>query len=491
MEDIFISHIHINQVRHLKNLDIPLSATERQHLILTGANGSGKTSFLLELKEYLKEIENGSLSTQSLHKKEVLMLQINLNEIEKQLSNSSLTDKNTREQLNVLKKEQKRLLLLKIKTEGKLVKSDATSTHTLHRKDILTVQKKLHEIEQKLLNLYKQSVKTEDKLNLLNKEKKQLLLSIKSKERSLKQFENLNVSVVNLGLAPKAFQDNNFILAFFNSKRISEFSKSKGPQKIELQNFYKLEEKANKSFIQYIVNLRYDKLDAKDTNNSKEAKAIDEWFEKFTNALKNIFEDDTLTLEFDRPNYNYNIILRGREKFDLNTLSDGYSAVMNILTELILRMEKKRGRFYDIQGIVLIDEIETHLHIDLQKKILPFLTAFFPKIQFIVTTHSPFVLTSLSNAVVYDLENQQPIHDLSGYSVEAIIEAYFGQDKYASILTEKVNRYERLMSRNGGLSEAEKEEKSDLKGYFKNLPYFLAPELQVKIQQIELAQLGK
>ena len=54
-------------------------------------------------------------------------------------------------------------------------------------------------------------------------------------------------------------------------------------------------------------------------------------------------------------------------------------------------MEKRHSRIYDVQGIALVDEIETHLHIDLQKKILPFLTNFFPKIQFIVTTHSPFV----------------------------------------------------------------------------------------------------
>lgn len=41
--------------------------------------------------------------------------------------------------------------------------------------------------------------------------------------------------------------------------------------------------------------------------------------------------------------------------------------------------------------LFLVDEIETHLHVDLQKKVLPFLISFFPKIQFIVTTHSPFV----------------------------------------------------------------------------------------------------
>ena len=72
---------------------------------------------------------------------------------------------------------------------------------------------------------------------------------------------------------------------------------------------------------------------------------------------------------------------------------------------LILRMEKNReGLAYNKEGIVLIDEIETHLHIGLQKKILPFLIGFFPNIQFIVTTHSHFVINSIENAIIYDLK---------------------------------------------------------------------------------------
>ncbi len=48
MEDIFIADIRIDHVRHLRDIDIPLSETVRKHLILTGKNGSGKTSVLHE-----------------------------------------------------------------------------------------------------------------------------------------------------------------------------------------------------------------------------------------------------------------------------------------------------------------------------------------------------------------------------------------------------------------------------------------------------------
>lgn len=49
--------------------------------------------------------------------------------------------------------------------------------------------------------------------------------------------------------------------------------------------------------------------------------------------------------------------------------------------------------------------IETHLHLDLQKKIMELLTTVFPNIQFVVSSHSPFILNSLDNVIIYDLEN--------------------------------------------------------------------------------------
>ena len=146
--------------------------------------------------------------------------------------------------------------------------------------------------------------------------------------------------------------------------------------------------------------------------------------------------------------------------FRSDMLSDGYSSVIQIVSDLILRMDKNwllRDEIskYDIEGIVLIDEIETHLHIGLQKKIMPFLTEFFPRIQFIVTTHSPYILNSLSNAKVYDLENCIELEDLTAYSSDDLAEGYFGRmlRKELSEFKEYVREYK----------EAENEEKEDLK----------------------------
>lgn len=62
----------------------------------------------------------------------------------------------------------------------------------------------------------------------------------------------------------------------------------------------------------------------------------------------------------------------------------------------------------------------------MQREILPLLTTLFPHIQLIVTTHSPFVLNSLNNAVAYDLLRHEVISDLTDYSYDALAEGYFG-----------------------------------------------------------------
>ena len=54
MDATFMTALHIRNVRHLKNIQIPLSQEERKSLILTGKNGSGKTSVLIALEKFLE-----------------------------------------------------------------------------------------------------------------------------------------------------------------------------------------------------------------------------------------------------------------------------------------------------------------------------------------------------------------------------------------------------------------------------------------------------
>ena len=134
----------------------------------------------------------------------------------------------------------------------------------------------------------------------------------------------------------------------------------------------------------------------------------------------------------------------------------------------------------------MIDEIETHLHLELQKDILPFLTKFFPNIQFIVTSHSPFILNSIDNVVIYDLENQILIeHGLNDVPYDGVVEGYFRVDKLSDILKEKFERYKRLVAQKE-LSDDELGEIAELELYLDEIPDYLAIGITTEYKRMKL-----
>ena len=138
--------------------------------------------------------------------------------------------------------------------------------------------------------------------------------------------------------------------------------------------------------------------------------------------LKWILENTTTELIFTA-NGNRVLIKQDSRLFSLDDLSSGFKAIFNIYANLLMRAQMQNLAPEDLAGIALIDEIDVHLHISLQKKVLPFLIKAFPKIQFIVSTHSPFVITSQNTkTVVFDLTTNELIRDdLSRYSYESVI----------------------------------------------------------------------
>lgn len=97
---------------------------------------------------------------------------------------------------------------------------------------------------------------------------------------------------------------------------------------------------------------------------------------------------------------------------NLSLLSSGEVALMCLFGEIIRQADRLKNNVSmdQIEGIVLIDEIEKHLHIQLQKEALPKLLKVFPRVQFIVSSHSPFLNMGLGdecseNAHIFDLDN--------------------------------------------------------------------------------------
>ena len=105
----------------------------------------------------------------------------------------------------------------------------------------------------------------------------------------------------------------------------------------------------------------------------------------------------------------------------------------------------------------------------------------------IITTHSPFVLSSLSNTVICDLERMETVEDLTAYSYESLVDSYFETDKYSTKVKENLKRYKILKVKDvqETLSETEIRELLKLENYFESLPKYQNEEIGFLFNRIQ------
>lgn len=370
MERLYITKLTINKVRHLKNISIPLSENQIKHLILTGKNGSGKTSVIEALARYLDKIFTG------------------------------------------------------------------------------------------------------ERENAFRNCQKELDIKLNNKIESI----------------PELADKYHYILAYYDAARVFQAEQPRQIEKVKLEDYYGLTDFPRKEFVKYLLDLKMTEALARNNNKTEKADEIQTWFAKLEQLLKQIFDDKTVELEFDEETFEFHILQHGKEPFDFNTLYNGYQAVLDIILDIIMRMQNQTQRSFDfnLPGIVLIDEIETHLHLELQKNIMPFLTTIFPNIQFIVTSHSPFILNSIRNVVIYDLEKNLLVENgLDNVPYDGIVEGYFGADKLSDALKQKFERYKTLVKKKC-LSDKELNEIAELELYLDDIPDYLALGISTEYQELKL-----
>jgi len=107
------------------------------------------------------------------------------------------------------------------------------------------------------------------------------------------------------------------------------------------------------------------------------------------------------------------IIKIGNREVSLDKLSSGNLYLIQRFTSLLSQVFSictlnniPISDYKKIQGVLLIDEAENHLHPKWQKRFLNNILTLFPRLQIIVATHSPFIVTSVKNAKVYVCESQ-------------------------------------------------------------------------------------
>ena len=156
-----------------------------------------------------------------------------------------------------------------------------------------------------------------------------------------------------------------------------------------------------------------------------------------------------------------------------SVLSSGTQGTLLWLYALAVEMAghyEFRSDWHEKPAILLIDEIENHLHPTWQRRVIPTLIDHFPGLQIFATTHSPFVVAGLKAGQVHLLSRKDgPVtistneQDIIGWTTDEILRTFMGVDEPTDQLT--VNRAGRLRELRGKetLSNAEAEEMAELR----------------------------
>ena len=278
------------------------------------------------------------------------------------------------------------------------------------------------------------------------------------------------------------------LIAYYDAQHSAKFAQPTAPRITEVGFSGDVAQKRSETFLEFLLNLKVQRALFRDEGKNEEAARIGAWFEQFDKTLQHIFNNKQARLEFDPHGYVFTVVEDGSKRSPMTALADGYASLLDIVADIILKMQTpgQLTAAYDKPGIVLIDEVETHLHLELQRLVMPILTSLFPRIQFIVTTHSPFVLSSIGNAVAFDLEKRETLDNADEYPYESLTEGYFGVQDTPTAITDKLRRVRELI-RGGDLTAEQKKKLGelvrDLKGMQRN------EELKLELAQISLRYL--
>ena len=159
------------------------------------------------------------------------------------------------------------------------------------------------------------------------------------------------------------------------------------------------------------------------------------------------FDLDDIVLEF-----------AGGGRYPFGFLSDGQRSMTALAADIAMRCVQLNPHLKGnapkmTNGVVLIDELDLHLHPNWQRRIVGDLTSLFPELQFVATTHSPFIVQSLEGQGLVNLSDKGVLEEPKEHrSVEEIAEETMGVDKpQRSLLFQKkeaaAHRYYELLDR--------------------------------------------
>ena len=192
------------------------------------------------------------------------------------------------------------------------------------------------------------------------------------------------------------------------------------------------------------------------------------------------------------------------EELALDQLSGGYRIVLALAADLARRMAQGNPHLADpleSEAVVLIDEVDLHLHPGWQQRVLVDLRRTFPNTQFIVSTHSPQVLTTVDSKHVIHLarpnrtivagQSSAPTYGAAAGSVlEAVMGVQERPDAEHNEFVQKLGEYMRLVDDRRGRSEEATALRKKLESLSARDPALDAADMEMDRQEI-FERLGK
>jgi predicted ATP-binding protein involved in virulence len=204
------------------------------------------------------------------------------------------------------------------------------------------------------------------------------------------------------------------------------------------------------------------------------------------------------------------VTAEGRILFDIGGskvptigLSDGYRSVLALSGDLVWRLIQSFPETTDPlreEGVILIDELDIHLHPIWQRDIAQLLQEQFPKLQFIVATHSPLIASGAGeNALTLkfsmdgDKAIVETVRNISALSVDSVLRSpAFGLvSSYSPKTQTKIDRYDILLPKRDRLNKEEKKELEQLELFVQEARPFGGPPAPGSLEEKIDAFLGK
>ena len=146
------------------------------------------------------------------------------------------------------------------------------------------------------------------------------------------------------------------------------------------------------------------------------------------------------------------IVEKDGEELDVNQLSQGEKSLLALVGDIARRLTLLNPSLdnpLEGEGVVMIDEVDLHLHPKWQHDLIDKLVATFPNVQFILTTHSPHVISDRNDLLLYSLDDGEltEMPNVYGEDANTVLTKIFDVDIRDSKVEEQFNVIRRAISK--------------------------------------------